>query len=215
MNKKLFLKLFLCTILINTMMINVVTASPIPAVQEISDLEEIKPYAQILDKLNDELGTEFAFPTNEVLQKAGMDRSEVIASIQSTEVNDYEQMIRNQYLGIQEDLSDNSQVQLMTTTQKAVYSGTNFVSISATTYYADGATRYSSIKDYDYGYNSAPYYKPTSYDASLLSSNTMYSCVFKCYFMLNSSVSYDSWKVHEIQASFYAGCGDTTGRIIF
>lgn len=214
MNKKLFLKLFLCTFLINAIMVHTITAASIPEEQEISDLEGIKPYAQILDKLNQELGTEFAFPTNEVLERTGMDRSEIIAHIKSTDVEDYEQLIRNEYLRVYEDLSDIPQVELMATTQKAVYSGSNYISISAVTYYADGETRYSSISSYSYGYSSTPFYKPISYEADLLSNSTMYSCVFTCYKMLNSSVSYDSWENHYIQACFCAGGGNTTGEIL-
>lgn len=214
MKKKLFQKLFLCAILINAIMVGTITAASVPKEQEISEMQEIKPYAQILDKLNQELGTEFAFPTNDVLERSGMDRSEVIEHIKSTEIEDYEQLIRNEYLRVHEDLSDNLQVELMTTTQKAFYSGANYISISAATYYADGETRYSSISSYSYGYSSTPFYKPISYNADLLLSNTMYSCVFTCYKMLDASVSYDSWKNHYIQACFYAGGGDTTGEIL-
>lgn len=224
MKKKIIQILFLCTILINAMIISAGTVSCASTTeeQEISELESIQPYAEILNALNTELGTSFAFPTNEALETAGMDREEVIADILSTDIEDYEQLIRNQYGNLEQGLtsgiiSGNEQAGLMSTTQtqKAYYTSSNYVYINATTYYADGTERYSSINSYGEGHSATPYYNPYDLDSSLSSNSTTYTCYFYCYKMLNSSVSYDSWTKHKLQASFVAGGGDPTATVLY
>lgn len=225
MKKKIIQILFLCAILINTMIISAgtVTYASDAEEPEISELESILPYADILDELNEELGTSFAFPTNEVLERAGMNREEVIADILSTEVENYEQLIRNQYGNFNQESSsgvmdNNEQIVPMATTEtsKAYYaSSTNYVSVTATTYYADGANRYSSIDSYSYGYTTTPFYKPYDMTSTISSGSTNVNCAFYSYKMLNASVSYDSWEPHKLTATFTAGGGNTTATIVY
>lgn len=224
MKKKIIQILFLCAILINTMIMSAgtVTYASTTEEPEISELESIRPYADILDELNTELGTSFSFPTNEVLATAGMNRGEVIADILSTPVEDYEQLILNQYGNLNQQLSsgvinNDMPIGIMSTTQtqKAYYTSSNYVYINATTYYADGKERYSSINSYGEGHSTTPYYEPYDLAAQLSSDSTTYYCSFYCYKMLNASVSYDSWDPHKLTATFTAGGGNTTATIVY
>lgn len=215
MKKKYFPVLLLCIILVNVLFIsgNAVTVTCETVEAEISELENIVPYVEILEELNDEFDTNFAFPTNAVIERSGMDRNQIIADILSTDVDEYEQLIRSEYANI----SVNQDVSLLSlNTQKAYYNGssTNYVSISAYTYYADGLTRYSTFDSYSYGYSTTPFYKPFDCEKSLTSNSTGYDCLFTCYKMLNASVSYDGWAEHTLSAEFTAGGGNTTATVL-
>lgn len=216
MNKKLLLACFMCAVLASAMLSNVFVKASDNESTEIKELESIRPYAQILENLNTEFGTSFEFPTNEVLAQTGRDKSEVVQSILSTAIEDYEQLIRNEYAGNYVDLSGQSDVELMASsiTQKAYYSGQNYVSMKATVYYADGANRYSSIDDYGHGYTSAPYYAPFRMTSNRTNNDKNCSAVFTCHKMLDSSVSYDGWVEHQISAVFSANGGNTTGSVL-
>ncbi|HAU85185.1 MAG TPA: hypothetical protein DCW90_06690 [Lachnospiraceae bacterium] len=205
MNKKICSVIFLCLVLVSVMVESMDIKASDGGLIEISELPAIQPYTQILNNLNEELGTGFAFPTNDVITTASMNRDEVIEDILSTDIEDYEQYIRNAYMGI-----DSNGIKATTGTQKAYYSSSNYLSITATTYYADGASRYSSIDDYGYGHTTAPYYYPYHMSSSISGDSKTCSVVFTCYKMVNSSVSYDNWSVHSIAAAFRAGGGNIT-----
>lgn len=207
MKRKICSILFLCLMLMSMNVSNrVVKASD--STIEISALPAIQPYVQILNELNEEFGTEFAFPTNEVFAKTEMNRDQVIEEILSVPIEDYEQFIRNAYNGT--DLEGYSQdaERSMTETQKAYYSSSNFLSIHAVTYYADGANRYSKIDDYGYGYSTTPYYQPYNMSYTISSNGQNCSAIFTSHSMLNSTVSYDNWRVHTHAAYFRAGGGN-------
>lgn len=216
MNKKLLIACFMCAVLASAMVSNVFVKASDNESTEIKELECIRPYTQILEKLNEEFGTSFQFPTNQVLAQTGRDKSEVVQDILSTAVEDYEQLIRKEYAGDYVDLSGQSDVELKasTITQKAYYSGSNYVSIDALVYYADGENRYSSISNYGYGYTSAPYYVPYRISSNLWDNDTKCSVTISCHKMLNSSVSYDGWLEHKISAVFSANGGNTTGKVL-
>lgn len=205
MNKKICSAIFLCLVLVSVMVGSRDIKASNDDITEISELPAIQPYTQILNNLNEELGTGFAFPTNEVIATAGMNRDEVIEDILSTDIEDYEQYIRDAYMG-----SNDNEIRATTETQKAYYTTGNYLSIRATTYYADGASRYSSIDDYGYGHTTAPYYYPYHMSSSISADSKTCSVVFTCYKMVNSSVSYDNWSVHSITAVFRAGGGNIT-----
>ena len=211
--KKIFSMSLFCIMLINALLTsgNAIVVTCATEETEISELESILPYVEILEELNDEFGTEFAFPTNAVIERAGMDRDEIIEDILSTSVADYEQLIRSEYNNL--NVSPSSGV-LTSATQKAFYDSSNYVSITANVYYADGLMRYSTFVDYSYGYSTTPFYKPFICDRSLTSNSTGYNCVFTCYKMLNASVSYDAWTEHTLTALFTAGSGNTTAVVL-
>lgn len=216
MKKKYFPIILLCIILVNVLLIseNAVMVRCETVQTEISELENIVPYVEILEELNDEFDTNFAFPTNAVIERSGMNREQIIADILSTDIEDYEQLIRSEYANVNTNIQNNSVLSL--TTQKAYYNGstTNYVSISANTYYADGLMRYSTFDHYSYGYGSTPYYQPFVCSRSLTSNSTGYDCLFTCYKMLNTSVSYDAWAEHTLAALFTAGGGNTTATVL-
>lgn len=208
MNRKMYSMLFLCLILmsVNASSNRVVKVSA--SMIEISEMPAIKPYTQILNELNQEYGTEFAFPTNDIIAITEMNRSQVIEEILSVPVEDYEQFIRNAYNGINIEGYNQDTECSMTETQKAYYSSSNFLSICAVTYYADGANRYSSINDYGYGYSTTPYYQPYDMSYTISSDSKNCSVLFESHYMLNSTVSYDNWRVHTHAAYFRAGGGN-------
>ena len=129
MNKKICSAIFLCLVLVSVMVGSMDIKASDSDLIEISELPAIQPYTQILNNLNEELGTGFAFPTNDVIATAGMNRDEVIEDILSTDIEDYEQYIRDAYMG-----SDDNEIKATTGTQKAYYSSSNYLSIKATTY---------------------------------------------------------------------------------
>ena len=127
MNRKMYSMLFLCLILmsVNASSNRVVKVSA--SMIEISEMPAIKPYTQILNELNQEYGTEFAFPTNDIIAITEMNRSQVIEEILSVPVEDYEQFIRNAYNGINIEGYNQDTECSMTETQKAYYSSSNFL----------------------------------------------------------------------------------------
>lgn len=208
MNRKICSVLFLCLVLMGVNVGNVVVRASNSSTVEISELPAIQPYTQILNELSEEYGTEFSFPTNEVIARTGMNRNQVIEEILSVPIANYELFIRNAYNGTDLEGNNQNSVFSMTETQKAYYSSLNYLSIQATTYYADGATRYSSINNYGYGYSNTPYYEPFDMSYTITSDSKNCSVLFQSYYKLNSTVSYDNWRIHTHAAYFRAGGGD-------
>ena len=150
---------------------------------------ELAPYAAALESLNAELGTSYAIPTQSQLSAIGETMSGMTAFYTDMTIPEFESYIIN--LNAQTETAEQAAPvaasgraaitpYATTSTQKCYYSGSNYLSISATVYDAGGVYKYSSVNSYSYGRSSYPYYKPTSMSKQFLSSNVAVGCNFTC-----------------------------------
>lgn len=90
--KKIFLGI-ISLILISTFSLQTNGAE----LKNLRDLPEIKPYQEVIDKLNSELGTEISIPDNITIRNAGLNRDNIYNNILNKSLKEFEQELISQY----------------------------------------------------------------------------------------------------------------------
>lgn len=153
----------------------------------------LAPHLAVLEELNNELGTDYAFPSAAQMSEMGEDYADLVAFYTAMDMDDFREYVKNAYnnemrknnlengddvIEVEYEVSPLS----YTKTQRYYYdsSTSNYLYITSTAYTADGAERYSSIDSYGYTNTSYPYYFPTSMTKTFNSGSTQVTCKFYC-----------------------------------
>lgn len=159
-----------------------------------SEKELLDAYYGALQEVNDELGTEYSFPTEEQLDSNGYSYSNMIDFYTSMSISEF----KNYIISIYESESESSlncvdtyietvstaALYSYTKTQKYYYStslsNTNYIYIKPVIYNDSGVKRYESVTVYGEFHNTYPYYEPYSMKAIISSDGTYVTCKFSC-----------------------------------
>lgn len=192
-------------------------------------------YQNELDKINAQLGTNYGFPTEELLKIEGKTIDDVETYFQQMTLDEFRDYIyniyQNGYYNPESDYSesddgtakytfpvntDDSQDanvgnRAYSSTQKYYYSGNTgkYLYITSTVFYADGHDRYSSIDDSSYFHASSsgyPYYVVNNFNSSISTDKRTVSCLFSCYQYV-APYTIDTG-IHNINVVFTANGGD-------
>lgn len=154
--------------------------------------DELYRYRETLEKINEELGTHYSFPTQEQLKAENKSYNDLINFYTSMGINDFIKYVkkayRNERLGIYsrlnyaQNMEDSISTVAYDKIQRFYYDSkwNNCFYIDSTLYSADGKERYASINHYGYNNSTYPCYKPTSMTHSKSSDCTEVTCIFKC-----------------------------------
>lgn len=152
----------------------------------------LAPYLAVLEELNNELGTDYAFPSAAQMSEMGEDYADLVSYYTAMNMDDFREYVRTAYDNEtkRNNLENGGSVigdygvapLSYTKTQRYYYdsSTSNYLYITSTAYTADGSERYSSINSYGYTNTSYPYYFPTSMTKTFNSGNTQVTCKFYC-----------------------------------
>lgn len=179
---------------------------------DIYEMDCMQPYIEVLDKLNTKFHTEFAVPTEQIIEDANLDKNEIVNFYTSFSNQEFEKYITSTYQDVLAGEKEKSKeisasICAVTEKQSIIFSDGNSIGFWATSYYADGMTRYSSINNSCYDYVKAPFYKPSSFNYTLQNGNSQVYCRFKCYQYLTENVMYTT-TAKTFTGTFSAGGGD-------
>lgn len=212
---KLILASVLClTIYVTLGMSNIAQAKEVHVNmnEDIYEMDCMQPYIEILDRLNKEYQTEFAVPTEQIIEDANLDKEEIVNFYTSFNKRKFEKYIISTYQNVltgkkNKDKEITAGILAVTEKQSIRFSDGNSIGFWATSYYADGMNRYSSILDTCYDYVKASFYKPSNLNYTLQNGSSQVYCRFKCYKYLTENVLYTT-TAKTFSGTFYAGGGD-------
>jgi hypothetical protein len=75
----------------------ITTTTNATSLENLSDLPEISPYQEVINKLNEELGSQISIPDNETIQFASLDRNTIYNNIINQSLSDFEASLRNEF----------------------------------------------------------------------------------------------------------------------
>ena len=167
---------------------------------------DLSDYQKELDKINVQLGTDYCFPTEEVLKAEGRTLNDVEMYFQKMTLDEFHdyvynaiQMSCNDTTENENDFPSGEHVYCMNTndsrntedysgtrsyssTQKWFYSGDSnkYLFIRSTIYYADGNYRYSTLDEYGDYMAAYPGYGITGFSYSFSADKRTITCNFVC-----------------------------------
>jgi|LSQX01.1.fsa_nt_gb hypothetical protein len=178
--------------------------------------QKLQPYVNVLNQLNEQLGTNYAFLTEEQLLSANKDLDEMVSYYTAMDLSEFMTYILNAHKSTTENnnfmyneanrvIVSTSPINLRAYTKehRLYYSLYNYLFISSTVFYADGAERYSSINNYGYAWVNYPYYYIYDFSHQFKDGNTKVDCVFKCFKHLDEYLI--DLVVYTIPVEFSAG----------
>lgn len=90
------LKKVICSLTTICLLLSTNLTTGATALENLSDLPEIKPYQEVIEKLNKELNSEISIPSNEIIQNASLDRDAIYNNILSQSLSEFEDSLRNE-----------------------------------------------------------------------------------------------------------------------
>lgn len=181
--------------------------------------DELTPYQDVLNTLNAQLGTHYAFPSEDDLTASGETYNDVVEFYTAMSMDEFEEFVlsahENEIQGIYTKITNKSQEDeseimplAFSKTQKCYYdtSGVNYISITSTVYHADGKDRYSSINSYSKKCGEIPYYLPKSMTCKKSSDSTTVDCRFSCSKYIAPNLT--DATTHVLEITFRASDGD-------
>lgn len=156
--------------------------------------QSLQPYITILDQLNEQLGTNYAFLTEKQLLSINKDLDEMVSYYTSMGLSEFKTYVLNAHeLASEKNNNIHHEVSRVvistspitpyayTKEHRAYYSQYNYLFIRSTVYYADGTERYSSINNYGYAWADYPYYYIYDFSHEFKDGNTKADCIFTCF----------------------------------
>lgn len=168
----------------------VCSALVVPLNVSAETFNDINVYEKELDKINKELGTDYAFPTDDVVEEGAVSKKELSKFYSSMSINEFRKYVMDAHnneiksKNSFDKIENYSKIPVLKSTfskkQKFYYYSDNYLSINAKVYRADGKERYSSVSNGEYYHNCYPYLKPTSFSKNFSSGNTKVNCNYTC-----------------------------------
>lgn len=187
--------------------------------------DELTIYLEELEKINNELGTEYGFPTEDMLDDDGKTYSDLVdfytqMSIEAFRTYVYEAHENatqvDEKAQIYQEVADETLIQprAYPKTQRFYYdpSSSEYLYISAILYTADGEERYSYLTDWGYSSSSYPHYKAYDMTYSYSEGWTWVNCTFSCYKVVSENLIYTT--IYSVPVSFRSAYGDVYATLI-
>ena len=188
--QKLLSLLLVMTVLTSFLLLPSVKANAVDA---------LTPYREKLAELNMELGTSYAFPSEEQLAECGETYADLIEFYTDMTLAEFRDYVLDAYqraissvdqtsavnravaAGNQSMVIDVAEPNAYSSTQRYYYSLVNYnnLYIKATCYTGDGE-RYSAVNSFGGSHTAYPYYDPTNMDKSFNTGRTKVTCTFHC-----------------------------------
>lgn len=172
----------------------------------------LSDYITALDELNQELGSNYAFPTDEQLQKQNKSYEDMVSYYSTMTIEEFKDYIRDiHYNGAAEVASTSANatprgyqhIQKYINGANAEYGLENYFEVNSTIYYADGANRYSTINSYRSVNYFFPCYELLSAEYDISSDCKTVNFTFWCGKYLNEYLT--DLTMYRIDAQFRAG----------
>ena len=186
--------------------------------------DSLVQYRTVLEELNEQLGTDYAFPTKEQMKDNGESYSDLVQFYSKMSIDEFKDYVIRAYNNekngrkteVSDIIKDESEISPLAYTkrQKLFYdtTGKNYLYITSTFYTADGKERYSSVNSYGYIGGAYPYYLPSSMSSSKSSDFTKVTCTFSCVKYIAKNLI-DATR-YTVKVTFTAAGGDVHTTIL-
>lgn len=155
-----------------------------------AEQNSLAPYYAVLEEMNEELKTDYMFPSAVQMEEAGESYSELVEFYTSMSMDEFRSYVRAAYDNeakedkCYSDIVIDSEIEPLAYNKKQKYyydaSSLNYLFISSTVYSADGVERYSSVDSYGHTEILYPYYTPSSMSKSFGTGYKTVTCTFSC-----------------------------------
>lgn len=209
--RRRFISLYLVLMLLCTLFKGAVTVN--------AEEDSLAPYYAILEEINEKLGTNYAFSSEEQLMEMGESYSDLVEFYTKMSMEEFKDYVQKAHKNATEYsnkvdcnvvVENNYEIEPLAygKTQRYYYdtSGINYFYIVSTLYSADGEERYSRIDENGYTSLSYPYYESVSMTHSYSSGNTEVTCTY-IYKKVITPYLIDSTK-YSLAVTFEASGGD-------
>lgn len=181
------------------MVITVMTSFLLLPSAKANAVDVLTPYREKLAELNMEMGTSYAFPSEEQLAEEGESYADLVEFYTSMTMAEFRDYVLDAYqksiasvdqtssvnravaAGNQSLVIDVAEPYSYSSTQRYYYTITNYNNLYIkATCYTGGGERYSSVNSYGESHTAYPYFKPTAMDKSFNTGKTKVICIFHC-----------------------------------